>query len=277
MKRYRFLSNTFLDFTRNIYKANFPPEVLQQQRKQLEDEIGFRYGLLDAKSKVGRFLEFEPPNMCIITEYLSLLHSISDSYVLGSYYPTLTGACSLGERIFNILILRLRGYYKDHPLYKSIHSKSSFQDWNKAITVLIEWKIINQELEKDYRKLGDLRNESIHFGKIADIQASSLSALRTVMNITDKLFGMKSELYFWCPGELYLKQSKESEPFVKEFIIPNCVLLGYKNSVVDVKDGSNYSLRFQDHNDYDDRQITDEEYRKLRTEWHESQRRGSTK
>jgi hypothetical protein len=275
MKRYRFLSNTYLDFTRNIFKANLPPQVLQQERKQLEDEIAYKYGLFNAESKVSRYLEYEPPNMCIITEYLSLLHAISDSYILGSFYPTLTGACSLGERIFNIIILKLRDYNKNHPLYKGVYSKSSFQDWDKAITVLAEWKIIDKELEMDYRKLADLRNESIHFGNIKDIQASSLTALRTVMTITDKLFGMKSDLYFWCPGELYVKQLRESEPFVKEFILPNCVLLGYKNSLVDTKNGSSFPMRYQDYDDYENRQITDEEFRRLRIEWHSVRPKGA--
>lgn len=277
MKRYRFFSNTFLDFTRNIFKANLPSQVLQQERKQLEGVISFKYGQIDVENKVNRYLEYEPPNMCIVNEYLDLLHSISDSYVLGSFYPALTGACSLGERIFNILILRLRSYYKDHALYKAIHSKNSFQDWDKAITVLAQWEIIDSELESDYRKLADLRNKSIHFGNIKDIQASSLTALRTVMTITDKLFGMKSDLYFCCPGELYVKKLKESEPFVKEFILPNCVLLGYKNSIVENKEGSEFSMRYQDYDDYEDREVSDEEFRRLRIEWHSLQEKGEQK
>jgi hypothetical protein len=267
MKRYRFLTNTFIDFTRNMFKGHPQSQLLLQENPQLKSEIALQYGLLDIENKTKRYLEYEPPNMCIIIEYLNILHSISDSYVLGSFYPTLTGACSLGERIFNIIILKLRDYYKAHPLYKHVHSKDSINDWEKAINILVEWKIIDKELEIDYRKLAKLRNESIHFGNIKDIQDSSLNALKIVMLITDKLFGLKNDLYFWCPGEIYVKKEKEPEPFVREFILPNCVLLGYKHSTVETKDNPKYSFRYQDRYDYESCQVSDEEYRRLRIEW----------
>lgn len=278
MKRYRFLTNTFIDFSRNLFKDNNLPTIfIQQEKERLKQELSLKYGQLDIENKVNRYLEFDSPNMCIIVEYLKMLHEISDSYVFGNYYPSLTGACSLGERIFNIIILRLRSYYKHHKLYKEVYSKKSFQDWDKAINVLSQWGIIDNDLERDYRRLAALRNESIHFGNINDIKKSSLDALRIVMTITDKLFGLTNDIYFWCPGEIYVKQIKESKPFVREFILPKCILLGYKSSIAESKDTHKISLRFQDQNDYEDRKITDEEYRQLRIEWRSSKDKGEQK
>jgi hypothetical protein len=268
MKRYRFLSNTYLDFTRNLFRTeSLPPQFLQQERAQVKAELTFNYGQADIDNKVARYLEFDPPNMCIITEYLDLLHAIADAYILGSYYPALTGACSLGERIFSIIIIRLRDYFKSHPLYKDLYAKESFQDWDKAITVLAQWKVIDCQLEKEYRSLATLRHASIHFGNIGNIRGSALTALKTVMTITDKLFGLKAGYLFWCPGEIYVKKGKETEPFIKEFILPKCVLLGYKHTIVEIKDSQTTTFTYQYYGDYENRQVSDEEYRRLRIEW----------
>jgi hypothetical protein len=268
MKRYRFLSNTFLDFTRNMFKdSSLPPQFIQHEREQLKSLLTFKYGEFDINNKLTRYLEFDPPNMCIITEYLDLLHAIADSYILGSYYPAITGACSLGERIFNIIIIRLRDYFKSPPFYKDLYAKDSFQDWDKAITVLAQWNVIDSQLEKEYRSLAILRNESIHFGSIGNIRGSALTALKTVMTITDKLFGWKGDYIFWCPGETYVKKQKETEPFIKEFILPNCVLLGYKNKIVQTGTSETNAFTYQDYDDYENTQVSDEEFRRLRIEW----------
>ena len=69
--------------------------------------------------------------------------------------------------------------------------------------------------------------------------------------------------------------ARYNSPFVKEFILPNCVLLGYKNSIVDTNDDSKMSMRYQDLDNYEDGKITDEEFRRLRIEWHASKDKGA--
>jgi len=257
----------FIDGTRGIFKnPNCPPEMVQQEREQLKAYLIARYGQYDIENKLTRYLEFDAPNICIVSEYLDLLHSIADAYVYGSYYPALTGACSLGERIFNILILRLRQHYRGHELYKQVHGKGSFQDWDEAINVLKGWNVIDSGVERDYRGLADLRNKSVHFGNISNIRELSIAALKKVMGITDKLFGQKSDYFFWCPGEIYVKKEKEKEPFVREFIIPNCVYLGYKHTTGPGKEPNVISIHYEDCADYEDRQVSDAEFRQLRTD-----------
>src|SRR5437763_543758 len=105
MKRYR-IANMYFDGTRNLLRHSAP--MLEPQRVQLKNELIMKFGQDDSDNKLTRYKEFDPPNICVVSEYIPLLQSLSDAYVFGSYYPALTGACSLGERIFNIVILRVR-------------------------------------------------------------------------------------------------------------------------------------------------------------------------
>ena len=58
-------------------------------------------------------------------------------------------------------------------------------------------------------------------------------------------------------GEMYVKRSMENDPFVKEIVLPNCLLVGPAHMVVEMNQG-----RFSvcDGYPYEDRDITDEEY-----------------
>jgi hypothetical protein len=277
VKRYRY-SNFYIDCTRAPFRlGDIHPSIRRDEIIQLRDEVAFRYGELDALNKASRYLEFDPPNFCIISEYLDLLHAVADAYVHGDAYPALTGACSLGERIFNILILRLRKYYTTHSSYRDIHNKDSFQDWEKAIDILSSWGIIDNEVEKKYRELAILRNQSIHFGNIQDTGSLALAALKTVMLITDKLFGLKRNIYFWCPGEIYVKKEYEDDPFVKEFIIPKCVLVGFKHEVEGSAGENGLDMKYIDDNNYPNEQISDTEFRKYREDWRNNKQKGKRK
>ena len=267
MKRYRF-SNFYIDGTRGILRNNkLPPSILEKERDQLKSHIILKYGQNDADGKLERYLEYDPPNICVISEYLGLLHDIADTYVFGKYYPALTGAASLGERIYNILILKLREYHKGHALYKTIYNKESIQDWHEAIDILAQWNIIDSETEASYRRLAILRKNSVHFGDIPNIRKSAIDALNIIMEITNKLFGLKSDFFFWCPGELYVKKEKETLPFVQEFILPTCALLGYKHTTEGTLDSSGMVMHYLDSNEYQTKEISDEEFLQLRTDW----------
>lgn len=267
MKRYRF-SNFFIDGTRGILRNNtLPSSMLEKEREQLRSHIICKYGQDDANGKLERYLEYDPPNICVISEYLGLLHDIADTYVFGKYYPALTGAASLGERIYNILILKLREYHKGHVLYKTIYNKESIQDWHDAIEILSQWNIIDSETEASYRKLAILRKNSVHFGDIPNIRKSAIDALTIIMEITNKLFGLKSDFFFWCPGELYVKKEQEGLPFVKEFILPQCTLLGYKHITTGTLTSSGTIIQYLDSNEYQTKEISDEEFRQLRIGW----------
>jgi hypothetical protein len=69
---------------------------------------------------------------------------------------------------------------------------------------------------------------------------------------------------FWAPGEKYLKKEIEHLPLIQEFLIPNCWHVGFKHRVE--SDAASGALRMVDENKYEDREITDDEFRALRIE-----------
>jgi len=235
-------------------------------------ELRIKYGDNNFDEKLERYLELETGNIRLVTEYYQILHEAEDAYVCGYYYPVLTASCCLGEEIFNSLILRLREYYKRSETYKKVYRKDRIQDWDLAIGVLQDWNIIDDHLAGIYDKLHKVRIDAVHLKVVRDFRAEALFALQQIMEITDALFGLRKDIFFWVPGEPYIRKDKEEEPIVKEFFIPNCRLLGYKHSVLSLRPSSRgVGIKFDDPYEYEDREISDEEFRRLREEWRKSQ------
>ncbi len=78
---------------------------------------------------------------------------IRRSFIIGSYYPALTGACSLGERILNHLILTFKEDYKWSLEYKKVYDKKSFDDWSLPIGILSKWGILLPAVVKKFKTL----------------------------------------------------------------------------------------------------------------------------
>lgn len=268
MKRYRF-TTFIIDSTRSLLKVSVPH--LEEQRQQDIDRLRSRFGELDFDAKLERYLELDSPNVTVITEYYWVLNEAADAYACGYFYPALTSACCLGERILNILILNLREYYKTTPSYKKVWNKDSFQNWDEAIDVLAEWGVLADTLAELYKELWKIRKDAIHLKAVSDFQPQALKAIQYIMKITGNLFGLneRNDIFFWVPGEPYIRKEEENEPLVKEFFIPNCTLVGYKYSV---RSGPQPGLFiYDDPYEYEDREITDDEFKKLRESWRSKQ------
>lgn len=262
MKRFRCLSFQ-LDGTRNIYNSNFRSEEKKFQRKELES----KYGEYDIEAKIQRWLSIPKAPILFINEATSLALDIERAYVFGNFYSGLTGACCLGERIFNQIILQVRNDYTETNIYKIRKSirKDTIFNWIDAIDALYEWGIISEETKGDYEKLYKLRTESVHYqDKPQDLEIMAVQAIKTIFKILSSLFGYfenkKYLLLFDCPGEIYVRKEYEDNPFVRGFILSTSYKVGYKHSVV-VKDES---FIFEDNNVYDNKEISDEEFIKLR-------------
>jgi|SRR3989338_4720941 len=247
MKRYRAIT-FFIDCIRN--------SPIQQEIKQ---HVASRYGDLNLEEKFRRYMSFKPPSLRVITEYHDLLQEIEDSYIYGLYYPALTSSCCLGERIFNILILKLRDYYKTSEHYRHIYQKESFNDWSKSIGILCDWKVIaSDDIKIKYEELRDIRHEVIHFNKLEDIEARAINALRIIYDITTYFFavGHRDDIYFWTPGEIYIKKDAERNPFVREMIIPHCILVGHDHRI-EIVNGQGV---LKDEVIYEEKEISDEAF-----------------
>ena len=269
MKRHRF-SNFYIDGMRGIVKTlNLPPATLEEAKMRLRSFVIGHHGEFKADEKTERYLEVEPPNLCVVVEYHEMMRQVESSYVSMDDYPALTGACCLGERILNMLVLKLRNYYKTSNYDKKVWQRDSIQNWGLAIKTLQDWGVLQDDTAARFKEPYKLRNASVHYSSLGDIQPSALRAVQLVMSITNDLFGNRDDVFFSCPGELYIRQVKETEPIVQEFFIPNCSLVGYKHSIESI-DGPPIVLKVNDQFDYESRIINDEEFKTLRIEWQKS-------
>jgi len=260
MKRYRILKFG-IDTTRNI--LNFPNNtpMIEKHKQEMKESLISQFGEIDFDNKFKRYMEVKKPALAIVEEYWYLLNEIADAYVSGYFYPALTGACCLGERIFNVMILKLREYHKSSKFYKNIYRKDSFIDWDEAINISKEWVAIDNETEENFRSLEKIRHASIHYrNREQDLQRISIDAINNINFIVDHIFGILNRkdilLLFNVPGEIYIKKEAEKIPLVREFYIPSAFLVGYKHTISD-------SNKLIDEK-YDDKEISDEEFVNLR-------------
>src|SRR5690606_10868817 len=126
-----------------------------------------------------------PKPLSILAFHNRFLEQIRVAFVVGAYYPALTGACALGERILKYLVLSLRDDFKGSAEYKRVYNKDSFDNWDLALDTLEAWQVLLPEVVKEYRVLRDLRNKAIHFRPEVDRNDRSLAldAIKSLGNI----------------------------------------------------------------------------------------------
>ena len=156
--------------------------------------------------------------------------------MIGSYYPALTGCCSLGVRILNHLVRDLRDDFKSTPVYKTVYDKSSFDNWGKAIDVLEKWGIFNEAVCRDFRELETKRNRAIHFQPEVDHSSRDLAleAILLLGAIIDAQFGVFSKqpwMMQGTPTDVYVSGAAETQPFVARVVIPVAMHVGPKHTL----------------------------------------------
>lgn len=268
MKRHRFLTFN-IDSTRSFFKGDIQAPLLEKYKEEQRQYISQKYGAFQFDEKFDRWLSIPKPNISVVDEHTHLLQDIEDTYILGGLYSSLTGACCLGERIFNQIILRVKESYRSKQEYKLIHKKDSINDWSLGINTLFNWGIIGLETKKRYQRLAGLRTDSIHFQKKEqDLSLMAKDAIFLINEIVSDLFELKKDkdflLWFNVPGELYLKKEAEKNPFIQKFYIPCAPLVGYKHTI---ENTPSMKLKVLDEHIYEDKEISDEEFITLRNEY----------
>ena len=269
MKRYRIFGVDF-DTRASVLKTpeDCWEEKIKQQhlsnRNQMINQLKVQYGDRDIENKINNFIELKSKPFSVIAFHNKFLEQVRNAYVIGSYYPALTGASALGERILNHMIILLRDYHKNDARYKRVYKKKSFDDWNTAIDLLESWDDLLIEAAQKFRDLHTIRNNSLHFTREIDSDDKnfSISAIHKIQEIIDIQFGFscKQPWYLWIPGEIYLKKEWEKKPFVKEVIIPNSLLVGPNHYVESLR--PHYQIN--DNFIYENKEISDEEFIQLR-------------
>jgi hypothetical protein len=155
---------------------------------------------------------------------------IRTAFAAGAYYPALLGAAGLGERILNDLIRDLRGDYAGHPATAPVRVKESFDNWPTAIGVLKDWGVLTEESARDYRRLGRLRNDAVHYRPALEATArdAALEAVLVLQRLVEALFkpiGGPPLYIDGIVGASFLARASEDLPLVRRYYLPNAVLV----------------------------------------------------
>jgi len=274
MKRYRVIPLIDFDMRANWLilepPEQYTPEAIAQLRSvqdRIKLELISQYGNANSDIKIKNFIDLGIKPFSVISFHNRFLNQVRDAFIIGAYYPAVTGTCSLGERILNHLLITLREDYKHTAYYKNVYKKDSFDDWNLAIQTLSSWGILLPKVIKEFNELRDLRTASIHFRPNVDTNDRELSliAIQCMEKIVIGQFSCDGSQPWYITdshGAIYIKKQCESDPFIKKIIIPNSILVGpghrLKSNLGNVEAVENCQ--------YEDKVITDDEFIRLREE-----------
>lgn len=182
----------------------------------------------------------------------------------GHYYPALTAACALAERVLNHLILDLRADFSASREFKKISRQSSIMSWQRAINALVAWDILLPITAKALRRLETLRNRSLHFnastyGNLREDALAALKCLGTAIGDQFSAFGLQPWYITGTPGACFVKAEYEAHPFVRAYLLNVCPLVGIHHA--HSPEGGKW--RLFDYEDYGENKITDEEFCEL--------------
>jgi hypothetical protein len=236
-------------------------EMHHHNKETIRQGLLEEFGLVDGEKKIQEFITLGSAPFSIIAFHNDFLRQIRHSFVIGSYYPALTGACALGERILNHLILKLRDSYKGTSEYKDIHRKDSFDNWDVPINALHHWGILLPAVVETFRELKDIRHRSLHFNPDTDHNAReyALDAISKLAAIVNQQFSAAGTQPWFIPGALgasFIKRSSEHDPFIRTVYLPNCLEVGPLHTM-EYLDGK---WLVHDQHPYQNHEVTDEEY-----------------
>lgn len=283
MKRYRVLP--FFDFDTRVrtlvdpIDENWEEQVKAQHYKNRENtRLGLKaeFGEYYSEVKVQNFIDLEAKPISVIAFHNEFFAQVRTAFVMGSYYPALTGACSLGERILNHLILSLRDNYKSTPEYKAVYRKDSFDDWSLAINTLQAWDVLLPSAVQDFKALMQQRHKAIHFRPETDhnVRELALDSIKTLQAIIGEQFsGWGTQPWFitTIPGEIYIKREWEARPFIAKVYLPNAAHVGYKHRIQSIR--PQVRILDPDHN-IGTPEGSDDEFSKLRNAFNQAGQRG---
>jgi hypothetical protein len=233
-----------------------------ENRAKVIEELKGEYGPDRIEDKIKNFQEIGDSPMSIVSYHNLFFRQAREAFVVGAYYPALTGACALGERILNHLILDLREEFRSTNTYKTVRSKESIDDWDRAVRILDDWKVLEPGVSERFQNLKTLRHNSIHFNAQTYQRAreDALQALQILKEIITGQFGaFGTQRWFirGTQGACFIKKESESDPFVRAFYLKQCPYVGYRYALKPLRGGA--WLAF-DQETYEGTTLTDKEF-----------------
>ena len=117
-------------------------EMWSGNQSAVRMELLAEFGTVLGEDKIANFVAMGPEPWSIAFDHVVPLRQVRYSFAHGNFYPALVGACALGERIFNHLILALREDYGGHSATtRRVRSDDTFTNWNAALDVLQGWGV----------------------------------------------------------------------------------------------------------------------------------------
>lgn len=237
------------------------------KRLHLENLVNARAGMVAEfgehaiDAKIANFIALGPKPFSVLAHHNALFHQVRQAFVIGAYYPALVGACALGERILNHLVLDMRDHFKGTPQYRKVYRKDSFDDWRLPIDTLQSWRILLPEAVPALRALMNLRHRSIHFNPATteNLRDEALSAIGHVGAVIEQQFASHALRPWFIPntlGHVFIRKAWETHPYVLTYYIPHCPFVGPLFGMAHGPAG----WELFDSNDYGDGELSDEEF-----------------
>lgn len=231
-----------------------------ENRKKVRRGLEVQFGKEALDRKVADFVAIKSKPFSILAYHNQFFDQVRKAFVLGSYYPALVGACALGERILNHMILDLRSAYSATPEFRRVHRKDSFDDWRVPIATLEAWGVLLPEAVTEFSALMMLRHRSIHFNvsTYATLREDALAAilhLREIIETQFGAFGSKPWLIPGTAGLMFIRKDWEDHPFIRAYHARSCPFVGPYVAI-----SFEQGLHYIDHNDYGSGDWSDEEF-----------------
>lgn len=244
---------------------HWQPEIRKlwlRNKEAVQRQLAHQYGERDTERKIADFIALGTKPMSVVAYHNEFFEQIRGAFTMGQYYPALVGACALGERILNHLVIDLRGFFKASPEYKRVWRKDSFDNWDLPIDALEAWDVLLPEATAEFRSLKALRNRSLHFNTetYRTLREDALAAIASMQRIIDLQFGTFGPRPWFIEGtvgHMFVRKEFEKTPLIATYFAPNCAFVG-----------PNFGMRpvegvwgVMDVPDYGDGDLSDEEFK----------------
>jgi hypothetical protein len=267
MKRYRLLQ---LHFDRGpLLLEDIQPEWDEQVRAvhlrnqaHVRERLVHVFGAEGMDDKRQNYVDFGPTPMSVLAYHNAFYEQLRVAFIMGSYYPALTAACALGERILNHLVRVMSAEFPDDTKLSSLASKD-FPKWLEMLDALVAHDVLLPDAAVAFRELREKRNAALHFEPEVDksARALALEALGPLNTIIEEQFsaiGTQPWFIQNAPGLSLIRRDAEELPFVRRVLIPQAMHVGPYHEV-EYDQATGYWNQV-DPFDYEDLEITDAEY-----------------
>jgi hypothetical protein len=240
-----------------VIEDDWEPHIKAQwatNQANVREWLIHEFGAASYEQKIQNFIELGTAPWSVVALHNVYLKQVRDAFVAMHYYPALLGACGLGERILNQLVLTLRDDYKENPATRHVANKKALDDWKRCVRTLQAWGVFDDETARDYLSLMAMRHAAVHYRSeldSGDAREAALEAVTQLCRLVERIFLPmgNSPHYFSGPiGRSYVRLEAEAKPFVRHFILPACVLVSpvfrfvSNGATLDVYDDPDYGV-----------------------------------